>query len=426
MKTKKFHSFQEYLTAKGTVLTKPPVEDVPDYKGPKSVAPPKAATKGKGWQVPDVSGKSAASPYSGPSKNSGPAKGAKDGFADLGSKDLVYEPAGKPKKKVKAKGTAQTTEAFLTATKGMNTSQLAKHIKNGLTEHCKDKKAPHVVAYSVGAFHPDPIQAIRYVAYLANENVNLRHALIREAKRTGCASALLEELLALPESFSTLARIIDSKNGVSFNRRLEKAIRESREENQKKVKLQEEVDEPAHDDDLDVDKADKDDLHLDDDDGDEDGDEHHDDGDDHDGDGDEDLDLDGDGDDHGDDKNPPPPPHDDAGGDDLDLGDDDGKGPPPPPHDDAGGDDLDLGDDDGKGPPPPPHDDGDGKIDFGGHDDDDLGDDHDHDDLDDDDDLGDDHDHDDLDDDDDLGDDDDHDKLDHPKKKKMPWEDNDE
>jgi hypothetical protein len=57
-----------------------------------------------------------------------------------------------------------------------------------LKEHCgcEKKKAPFVVAYSSGAYHPDPIQAIKYIVYLTNENDNILGALMKEAKTAGC------------------------------------------------------------------------------------------------------------------------------------------------------------------------------------------------------------------------------------------------
>ena len=472
---KAFHSFQEYLTHKGKVQDKPSVEKIPDYSGPKPKSPGKATTKGKGWEVPNVGKKGTPAAYKN-GTDKAPKKAEKGGFGDMGDKSLIYNPdpkdgwyggkdgvskssngvTGGKETKTWPKG-GSTTESFLASTKGMNTSQFAKHIKKSMTENTGNKKAPHVVAYAAGAFHPDPIQAIRYVSYLANENVNLRRALVREMNRAGCSKELLQELLQLPESFGTLAGIITSEHGEIFSRRLDKAIREA--------KVNEEVDEPAHDDDnLDADsdgdgddpseedlddegnpKKKGDDLDLD---GDDDGA----------GDGD-DLDIHGDDDEDG----PPPPPDGDMDGDE--------DGPPPPPDGDMGGDapggmgddddDLHLGGDDMGGDEPPdptagkkpgkPNfgdmgdddmgDDDGGKIDFGGGDDDDLGDkddigggdDPDGDLGDDDDGLGDD---DDMDDD-DLGDDEDdglgdedededdspHSFRKHLKKKKMPWED---
>jgi len=433
--SKTFHSFQEYMTDRGKVLSKPPVEATPDYKGPKPKSPAKGATKGKGWEVPNVGKKGTPAAYkSGTDK--APKKAEKGGFADMGDKALVYEPGdgwyggkdGVSKSEQGVPGgsksktwpnTGSKTEAFLAKTEGMSTSQFAKHVKKGLNEHCgcENKKAPHVVAYSVGAFHPDPIQAIRYVTYLANENVNLRHALVREAKRAGCAATLLGELLQLPESYTALAKLIDSEQGEAFSRRLEKAIRENREELRKKAKLHEEVDEPAHKDDMDLDDLDTDETEEDNDsdldlgDGDEDPDKEGD-----------DLDLDGGKDDKGgldldDDKGG----EDEAGGldldggegggmdlggkddkgavSDLDLGNDE-EGPPEDPH--AGN--THPGDDDDEGEDAPPPDDDEGKIDFDGDDDDDE---------------------DDLDLDSDDDEDDDLDDEDDDTPKKMPWEEDD-
>lgn len=437
MKNRKaFTSFNEYLTAKNKVQTKPPIEKLPDYKGPKPAAPAKAVTKGKGWEVPNVGKKGAPAAYSTSGKGRPAQKAEKGGFAHMGDKALVYDPAddyGTAAVSKKENGVTggknaktwpkvgKTTESFLAGTEGMSTSQFAKHVKKGLNEH-ESKKAPHVVAYSAGTFHPDPIQAIRYVTYLANENANLRHALIRESSRAGCASAILEELLLLPESYTALARIINSENGESFSRRLDKAIRENRDENRKKAKIHEEVDEPAHDDDLDVDNVDKSELDLGDDD------EDKEDGDDLDLDGDEGDDEDEEGDDEdgddlnlggdeegGDDNTPPPPPKDgdDAGGD-LDLGGDDAGDDAG--SDDAGGD-LNLGGDEegGDDHPPMPDD-----AHTGSHDDDADGDDLDFDaDADD---EGDEGDEGDLDGDDEDDEDEDEDAPPHGKKK-MPWED---
>jgi len=63
-----------------------------------------------------------------------------------------------------------------------------------LQEHCgcENKKAPFVVAYASGAYHPDPIQAIKYIVYLTNENENLLKALMHEAKKVGCYKKFVE------------------------------------------------------------------------------------------------------------------------------------------------------------------------------------------------------------------------------------------
>jgi len=68
-------------------------------------------------------------------------------------------------------------------------------------EHCgcEKKKAPFVVAYSSGSFHPDPIQAIKYVVYLTNENNNILKALMHEAKNRGCLHKYMKYLSKYPE-----------------------------------------------------------------------------------------------------------------------------------------------------------------------------------------------------------------------------------
>jgi len=448
MKNRRY-SFQEYIDNRGKLLNKAPTKTVPSYEGPSPKSPPKGARKGKNWEV-KVKDPSATQPYSNASDDWGPVKKEKGGFGDMGDKGLVYEPSEKATADGKKKATwpkGATTEGFLRETKDMSTAQFARHVKKSLNEHCgcEDKKAPHVVAYSIGAFHPDPIQAIKYVTYLANENAHLRRALIREAKRVGCVDKLLGEMLLMPETLTALAEALNGPDGESLERRLQKAIRE--------MHIREEVDKPAHTDDIDLDDADKSELKLDDDDSgldlDDDDDEDKDDddgglnlgGDDDDDDGGLDLgskkksgglNLGGDdddddgldlgskkkggglnlgGDDDDDEHQPPPPPDDDDDGG-LDLGNKKGGGL------NLGGDDDDD-DDDGldlgskkKGGLNLDGDDDDHKIKFGDDDDLDLDDDDDDDDLDLDDD--DDDDDDDLDLDDDLGE---------KKPSKMPWED---
>jgi hypothetical protein len=70
-----------------------------------------------------------------------------------------------------------------------------------LKEHCgcEKKVAPFVVAYSSGSFHPDPIQAIKYIVYLTNENDNLLKALMQEAKSRGCLHKYMKHLVKYPE-----------------------------------------------------------------------------------------------------------------------------------------------------------------------------------------------------------------------------------
>jgi hypothetical protein len=88
---KSFKTFKEYLSSKGKVVTAPPVEATPDYKGPKEKSPKKGSTKGKNWEVPNVGSKGTPAPYkSGTDK--APKKAEKGGFAHMGDKGLVYEP----------------------------------------------------------------------------------------------------------------------------------------------------------------------------------------------------------------------------------------------------------------------------------------------------------------------------------------------
>jgi len=219
-----FWTFKEYLDAKRKLVKTPKKEDVPDYHGPKPTKPDKPATSGDNWSS-GVKPKGSPSPYKGPGTDPGQKKGEKGGFADMGDKDLKYEPkaglvdkAGEGGEKKKswpnvatvkhagAKAHESLLDPFLDRTKDMPLPEFAKYVQRQLTEHCgcENKEIPHVVAYTSGPYHPDPIQAIKYVAFLANENQNIMRALLREMKRLGSMDRLLEGLLSIPETYSEI------------------------------------------------------------------------------------------------------------------------------------------------------------------------------------------------------------------------------
>ena len=75
----KLPSFNEYLNAQKTLVTKPKVEKVSDYPGPKETKPAKAATRGKNWEVA-VKPDGQPAPYTTPTT---PVKG-KPGFDAAG------------------------------------------------------------------------------------------------------------------------------------------------------------------------------------------------------------------------------------------------------------------------------------------------------------------------------------------------------
>lgn len=86
-----------------------------------------------------------------------------------------------------------------------------------LKEHCgcEKKKAPFVVAYSAGSYHPDPIQAIKYIVYLTNENENILKALMHEARKTGCLQKYTDYLTRFPETYRSLGQKYQGEDGVT-------------------------------------------------------------------------------------------------------------------------------------------------------------------------------------------------------------------
>lgn len=61
------------------------------------------------------------------------------------------------------------------------------------------KHAPMVLSENGNAFHPDPVQAIKYVSYLAKSSDNYRKALIAEMKSNGGLAKLQEDINSLPK-----------------------------------------------------------------------------------------------------------------------------------------------------------------------------------------------------------------------------------
>jgi len=61
------------------------------------------------------------------------------------------------------------------------------------------KNAPMVLSETGNAFHPDPIQSIKYVSYLANTSDNYLKTLVSELKSNGGLAKLQEEINSLPK-----------------------------------------------------------------------------------------------------------------------------------------------------------------------------------------------------------------------------------
>lgn len=81
-----------------------------------------------------------------------------------------------------------------------NTLSTVKEIENVLGQNESVKlNAPKVLSESGVLFHPDPIQAIKYVVHLTNKSDDLLKAFITEAKNNGCIARYAEQINQLPK-----------------------------------------------------------------------------------------------------------------------------------------------------------------------------------------------------------------------------------
>ena len=232
--------FLEYLNAKGKLQEKPITAINADYEGPEENFPEPNDIDDLGYKVPKPIKKTPVG-YS-PKSNIG-KKDLEKGVAYSGDKDMVinFPELGK-----------MNNEQFINATKSLPTEEFIKV----MNEHCgcEKKSAPMVVAYSSGSYHPDPIQAIRYVSYLANENENLLRALIHESKKMGGLEKICERLMEYSEFYEVLKHKI---NDSSIFESVKKNIIENNRINE--IKKNEEDEEDEEDEHEDEDEADEDD-----------------------------------------------------------------------------------------------------------------------------------------------------------------------
>jgi hypothetical protein len=247
-----FRKFKEYLDQKGKTVDKP-VIDASGDTGPKAtkyVEP--FATKGSVWED-NAALKKTPMPYQAPGEDPGLERSMKlikgkdrgTPFADTGDKKLKYEPDTDIDKSASSGGekvgnnwpkakTNNKTEAFIEKTKNMNPQQFAKYMTENY-RGCDCNNPPPVTAHKTGAIRPDPLQAIRYVTYLAHCNENVMTSLVSEISRAGCMDKLIDECLSYKETYLTLAEALEDAN---FERKIERA----RQELQKEM-----TDKPAHD-----------------------------------------------------------------------------------------------------------------------------------------------------------------------------------
>ena len=178
-------NFREYLNSKGKTTEK--AEDIMDLKLDKSPdAPEKYATHGKNYAF-STALDSKPLPYQAKTINVFQGKDDESGLGFFGTPGIDYTD---------------------TRTNIVNFSELKEHCG------CESKKAPFVVAYSSGSFHPDPIQAIKYIVYLTNENENILKALMHEARKMGCLEKYTDYLTKFPEVYRSLGKRYGSDDGI--------------------------------------------------------------------------------------------------------------------------------------------------------------------------------------------------------------------
>lgn len=210
----KLRSIKEYLDEKGK-LAAPKVTKVADYTGPDPKAPEAPKTKGKNWD----SGTSAGtpSPYRTPISNNSKSS-SEEGFADKGSKDLVYEPDTETSKDSgylpggKVVDVKSKTESFINKTKNMSMKEFTEY----MVEECgcagmggEDSDLPMVNAYSSGKFHPYPPEAIKYVVVLADKNEKIMENLVHEMKRSGGLGKIIKSLMEHPEAYDEMTSLFE-------------------------------------------------------------------------------------------------------------------------------------------------------------------------------------------------------------------------
>jgi len=176
-------NIKEYLNNKGKTIEKPS-----DIMTAKTDSPPKApakyATHGKNYAF-SAALDDQPLPYAADTIDS---QNGEDGLGFFGTPNIDFTN---------------------TKTNVVNFSELKEHCG------CEKKKAPFVVAYASGAYHPDPIQAIKYIVYLTNENENILKALMHEARKTGCLQKYTDYLTKFPETYRSLGSRFQGDEGVN-------------------------------------------------------------------------------------------------------------------------------------------------------------------------------------------------------------------
>jgi hypothetical protein len=206
-----FKNFTEYLDQKGNLQSKAITDPLGDTAPKAPPRPPKPVTKGKGWkdykatEAAEVQDGEEGAPYKGSGTDPGQQKYEK-GLVYQGDKKLVYEP-NTADQTLKAGLNGTKTEQFIEKTKNMKADEYANFILKG-----HDSSA---------------LKKILETVEILSKNANLSETFIREIKRKGGFSTLMESVLRQPETYKEFAAALaNATNGPEVGRQLAKAIAE--------------------------------------------------------------------------------------------------------------------------------------------------------------------------------------------------------
>jgi hypothetical protein len=225
-------TFKEYMTAKdhsgkGKLKVKPDVKVVADMPSdaPDMKAPPTES-------IPSSNVSKAGKPHSYRAPEEKMKGSVEKGFGHLGV-DEPWVPNIDTSKDGEVKASFEDSTDGVpqvkgeSALNGMNALEANQYITQLNESGCSEEAIPTITAFAKGKFHPNPIEAINYVSFLARENNSLMETLIRTLKRNHGLSGLMEELTNHPEVYQDIALRLEGEEGPSFAKNIVRAMNDS-------------------------------------------------------------------------------------------------------------------------------------------------------------------------------------------------------
>lgn len=211
-------TFQEYLDRNKNLQTKPTVKQVADYEGTVETKPQKEkkhADAGGAGQTGDMKPYKAGSDAADRNKST-----MKGGLADHGDKNLKYEPKNMVANKgenmpggtKKASWPKTPTQEWIEKTKNLSLAEFTKTVKNDA-----------LAGYSECGCQEAPSTSIKKTVEACKCNQRNVSSLVREMKRNGLFSQLVEEMANHQETFAELAQLMEEE---VYAKKLAKAMNE--------------------------------------------------------------------------------------------------------------------------------------------------------------------------------------------------------